>query len=63
MNENLEVGSQIGYIQKARANGYAVMVTNTNLNTDESSQSISIKSGRIRVSSKIFLRCLILNII
>jgi hypothetical protein len=54
INENLEVGSQLSYIQRARANGYAVIVTNTNLNTDESSKSIVNASRRIRVSLKTF---------
>ncbi|CAF4421874.1 unnamed protein product, partial [Adineta steineri] len=48
INENLSVGSQIDYILKARANGYAVIVTNTNLNIDESFQSIHNKPRYIR---------------
>ena len=38
INEGLEVGSQIEYIRRARAAGYAVIVTNTNLNDFESSR-------------------------
>ncbi|CAF4993994.1 unnamed protein product, partial [Rotaria sp. Silwood1] len=36
INEGLEVGSQLEYIQRARAAGYAIIVTNTNLNSFES---------------------------
>lgn len=32
INDNLESGSQLGYIRKARALGYAVLVLNTNDN-------------------------------
>jgi predicted ABC-type ATPase len=46
INNGLSMGSQIDYIQQARANGYAVIVTNTNLNTDESLSSRAL----IRVS-------------
>jgi len=52
INESLEVGSQLEYIQRARANSYAVIVTNTNLNTDESSKSFFNASRPIRVSLK-----------
>ena len=54
MNVNLEVGSQIDYIQLAQAKGYAVIVTNTNLNTDESSKSLVSSSRPIRVSEEKF---------
>jgi hypothetical protein len=40
INEGLEIGSQIEYIRRARAAGYAVIVTNTNLNDYESSRSL-----------------------
>ncbi|CAF1143975.1 unnamed protein product [Rotaria sordida] len=36
INEGLEVGSQMEYIRRARAAGYAVIITNTNLNSFES---------------------------
>jgi hypothetical protein len=36
INEGLEIGSQMEYIRRARAAGYAVIVTNTNLNDFES---------------------------
>ncbi len=52
INESLEVGSQLEYIQRAQANSYAVIVTNTNLNTDESSKSFFNASHPIRVSLK-----------
>jgi len=52
INESIEVGSQLNYIQLAQARGYAVIVTNTNLNTDESSKSIVNSSRPIRVSWK-----------
>ncbi len=32
INEGLEIGSQMEYIRRARSAGYAVIVTNTNLN-------------------------------
>ncbi|CAF0772160.1 unnamed protein product [Adineta steineri] len=51
INENLSVGSQIDYILRAKAHGYAVIVTNTNLNIDESFQSIHNKPRYIRGSS------------
>ena len=58
INESLEVGSQLDYILHAQANGYAVIVTNTNLNTDESSKSVLNASRRIRVSLKTFTKCI-----
>jgi hypothetical protein len=36
INEGLEIGSQIPYIRRAQAAGYAVIVTNTNLNDYQS---------------------------
>jgi bifunctional ADP-heptose synthase (sugar kinase/adenylyltransferase) len=54
MNNGLTYGSQIDYINQARALGYAVIVTNTNLNTDESSRSIYSPTRAIRVSMEIF---------
>ncbi len=54
INENLEIGSQLEYIHRARALGYAVIVTNTNLNTDESSKSILSSPRPIRVSLQIY---------
>ncbi|CAM4801047.1 unnamed protein product [Rotaria magnacalcarata] len=36
INEGLEIGTQMPYIQRARTAGYAVIVTNTNLNSFES---------------------------
>lgn len=36
INEGLEIGSQIEYIRRAQAAGYAIIVTNTNLNEHES---------------------------
>ena len=56
INENLEVGSQINYIQRAQASGYAVIVTNTNLNTDETSKSFFNSPRHIRVSFKTFTK-------
>lgn len=50
INESINVGSQLDYIARARTNGYGVIVTNTNLNTDESSKSITNSSRPIRVS-------------
>ncbi|CAF4273670.1 unnamed protein product, partial [Rotaria sp. Silwood2] len=38
INEGLKIGSQMEYIRRARAAGYAVIVTNTNLNNFESSR-------------------------
>lgn len=52
INENLNTGSQIDYIKHARQLGYAVIVTNTNLHTDESSESVFDATPRIRVSEK-----------
>jgi len=52
INESVEVGSQLDYIQLAQAKGYAVIVTNTNLNTDETSKSIFNSPRPIRVSLK-----------
>lgn len=63
INENLTVGSQIEYIRRAREQGYAVIVTNTNLNTDESLKSILNSPRSIRVSFKIFTKCISVNII
>ena len=40
INENLHIGSQLDYIQRALGQGYSVLVTNTNQNIDESSSSI-----------------------
>ncbi|UJR15111.1 hypothetical protein I4U23_002077 [Adineta vaga] len=40
INEGLEIGSQMEYIRRARAAGYAVIVTNTNLNDFQSSRSL-----------------------
>ncbi|CAF3581496.1 unnamed protein product [Rotaria sordida] len=50
INEDLAAGSQLDYIKQARINHYAVIVTNTNLNTDESSESILNIPQRIRGS-------------
>ncbi len=51
INEGLEIGSQIAYIRRARAAGYAVIVTNTNLNDYESSRLLRRSSTRpIRVN-------------
>ena len=50
MNEGLSVGSQFDYIRCARQEGYGVIVTNTNLNTDEFSMSNPHSPRRIRVS-------------
>ncbi len=36
INEGLEIGSQMTYIRRAQSAGYAVIVTNTNLNDYES---------------------------
>lgn len=58
MNENLEIGSQLAYIERARGNGYAVIVTNTNLNTDESCKSFFGSPRSIRVSLKTFTKCI-----
>ncbi|CAF0922543.1 unnamed protein product [Adineta ricciae] len=40
INENIHVGSQFEYILHAKQLGFAVIVTNTNLNTDESTRFI-----------------------
>ena len=40
INENLHIGSQLDYIQRALGQDYSVLVTNTNQNIDESSSSI-----------------------
>ena len=51
INEGLEIGSQIEYIRRARAAGYAVIVTNTNLNDFESVRTLRCCARRpIRVS-------------
>lgn len=47
INEGLEQGSQLDYIKTARQLGYGVIVTNTNMKTDESSPH---STGLIRVS-------------
>lgn len=52
INEHLKIGTQSDYIRRAQENGYAVIVTNTNLNIDESSESNIRLSQRIRVSLK-----------
>jgi hypothetical protein len=61
INESLEVGSQLDYIQRAIGNNYAVIVTNTNLNTDESSTSLLHRSRPIRVSLKAYTKCISFN--
>ena len=51
INESLTVGSQIEYINRAHAAGYAVIVTNTNLNGIESPRQLRHSKIRpIRVS-------------
>ncbi|UJR31574.1 hypothetical protein I4U23_019061 [Adineta vaga] len=50
INENIQVGSQLAYIMKAQELGFAVIVTNTNLNIDESSRSIHQRPRFIRGS-------------
>lgn len=55
INESLRVGSQFDYISRARQLGYGVVVTNTNLNTDESSAASLSSPRRIKVSSKILI--------
>jgi hypothetical protein len=51
INEGLEIGSQMEYIRRARAAGYAVIVTNTNLNDFESPRVLRRQATRpIRVS-------------
>ena len=53
INEGLEIGSQIEYIRRARAAGYAVVVTNTNLNTFESTRSLRRQTAHsIRVCTR-----------
>jgi hypothetical protein len=50
INEGLEIGSQMEYIRRARAAGYAVIVTNTNLNDFESPRVLRRQATRsIRV--------------
>lgn len=52
MNESLTVGSQIDYIERAQAAGYAVIVTNTNLNSADANLNLRRPSKRlIRVKS------------
>ena len=50
MNNGLSMGTQIDYIQRARASGYAVIVTNTNLNINDSFSSSFSSGAPIRVS-------------
>ncbi len=51
INEGLEIGSQIVYIRRARSAGYAVIVTNTNLNDYESPRMLRRHATRpIRVN-------------
>ncbi|CAF3287081.1 unnamed protein product [Rotaria sp. Silwood2] len=49
-NGHEAIGSQLDYIKQARLHGYGVIVTNTNLNTDESSESNLNVTQRIRGS-------------
>lgn len=56
MNESLGVGSQFEYIDRARQLGYGVVVTNTNLNTDESPAASFSSPRRVRVSSKALMK-------
>lgn len=52
INEGLEIGSQMPYIRRARAAGYAVIVTNTNLNRFESPRFLRRQAIRsIRVNN------------
>jgi hypothetical protein len=51
INEGLIIGSQMEYIRRARAAGYAVIVTNTNLNDFESARLLRCRAlRRIRVN-------------
>ena len=51
MNEGLVEGSQFEYIRRAQSAGYAVIVTNTNLNEIETSRELRRRSAHpIRVS-------------
>lgn len=51
INESLQVGSQLEYIQRALSLGYSVIVTNTNQNIDESPRSIVYRPLPIRGSA------------
>ena len=54
INEGLEIGSQMAYIRRARAAGYAVIVTNTNLNSYECPRFLRRQGARsIRVNPSI----------
>ncbi|CAF1168591.1 unnamed protein product [Adineta ricciae] len=44
INEGLEIGSQFEYIRRAQATGYAVIVTNTNLNEFQPSRHLRHRS-------------------
>ena len=55
INEGLEIGSQMAYIRRARAAGYAVIVTNTNLNSYEAPRFLRRPAARsIRVNRSSF---------
>lgn len=56
INEGLEIGSQMAYIRRARAAGYAVIVTNTNLNSYDPPRYLRRSTTRsIRVNRSSFI--------